>query len=65
MGLVEDKPPAWWSRNCDSAGAPIREDVRNAAQSIWPIVCREVQASLHDTSEAAELLEKSVAQISR
>lgn len=65
MGTVYDKAPSWWGGNIDSAGTPIREDVSDAAQNIWPIVCREVQASLHDTSEAAELLEKSVCQISR
>jgi hypothetical protein len=40
-------------------------DVRAAAQQIWDSACRRVQSLLGDASEAPELMEKVVVQVSR
>ena len=55
----------WWDREVDDAGRPIRPDVRLAAQEIWQAACRRTQAVLADNAAAAELMEYSVAQVSR
>lgn len=56
--------PVWWDREFDSSGRPIRADVRTAAQEVWPGACRQARSLLGDVSEAAELMEESVAQVS-
>jgi hypothetical protein len=55
----------WWDRESDSAGRPIREDVRIAAHDVWEEACRRAQAVVADRALAADLMEHSVAQISR
>jgi hypothetical protein len=55
----------WWDRDADSAGRPIRHDVRIAAQDLWEEACRRTHAVLADRASAAELMEYSVAQVSR
>ena len=55
----------WWDREVDDVGRPIRPDVRLAAQEIWHEACRRTQAILADNAAAAELMECSVAQVSR
>ena len=55
----------WWDREVDDVGRPIRPDVRLAAQEIWHEACRRTQAVLADNATAAELMEYSVAQVSR
>lgn len=57
--------PLWWDRELDSSGRQIRADVRAAAHEVWPYACRQAQSCLADMSEAAELMEKSVAQVSQ
>jgi len=57
--------PPWWDRNEDRAGRLIRSDVRAAAHAIWGCACRRAQFLISDTSQAAELMESTVAQVSR
>lgn len=64
MGKPEKTPP-WWDRESDRAGRPIRVDVRSAAQQVWAEACRRTEALLADRAQAAELMEDSVAQVSR
>jgi DNA-directed RNA polymerase specialized sigma24 family protein len=56
--------PLWWDREVDRTGRPIRADVREAAITVWKN-SRRIQLELSDPSHAAELLEGTVAQISR
>jgi len=56
---------SWWDRDADAAGRRIREDVRIAAHEIWEEACRRTHAVLRDRTLAADLMERSVAQISR
>jgi DNA-directed RNA polymerase specialized sigma24 family protein len=56
---------SWWDREIDSAGRPIRADVRLAAHGIWDGACRRAQSLIADCGQAAELMESSVAQVSR
>ena len=68
MGCNMEKPEKtlpWWDRETDRAGRPIRADVRSAAQEIWTEACRRTEALLADRGQAAELMEESVAQVSR
>ena len=55
----------WWDRDVDRAGRPIRPDVRLAGHEIWERACQRTQALLDDHGPAAELMENSVAQVSR
>lgn len=55
----------WWDRDVDQAGRPIRPDVRLAGHEIWEHACQRTQALLEDHGPAAELMENSVAQVSR
>ena len=57
--------PVWWDREFDSLGRQIRADVRAAAHEIWPNACRQARALLGDVSEAPEVMEKVVVQVSR
>jgi DNA-directed RNA polymerase specialized sigma24 family protein len=59
------KKPFWWDRELDYRGRPIRADVRAAAHEVWDQACGRVQAVLGDTSDAAELMERSVSKVSR
>jgi len=59
------KPVFWWDHDVDRSGRPIRSDVRAAAHHIWDKACRRVQTVLGDTSDAPELMERSVEQVSR
>jgi|SRR5882762_930432 len=56
---------SWWDSDADRTGRPIRPDVRAAAHLIWDSAHKRVQALLGDTSEAPELMERSVEQVSR
>jgi len=55
----------WWDREIDSGGRPIRADVRLAAHEIWHEACRRTQALTADNAQAADLMERSVTQVSR
>jgi hypothetical protein len=55
----------WWDREFDSAGKPLRQDVRDAAHEIWDRASARVQAVLGDSCDAAYLMERSVSQVSR
>jgi hypothetical protein len=55
----------WWDRDVHHLGRPIRPDVRLAGHAIWQQACQRTQALLDDQSPAAELMENSVAQVSR
>ena len=57
--------PLWWDKEVDAAGRPIRLDVRAAAHQIWDAARRQAQHLLGDASEAPELMENAVAQVSR
>lgn len=56
---------AWWDRELDHAGRPIRPDVRLAGHEIWEQACQRTQVLLADQSPTAELMENTVAQVSR
>ena len=55
----------WWDRDVDQSGRPIRPDVRLAGHEIWEQACKRTRAILDDHGPAAELMENSVAQVSR
>jgi DNA-directed RNA polymerase specialized sigma24 family protein len=55
----------WWDREVDLAGRPIRQDVRQAAHEIWEQACQRTRFLLGDDGPAAELMENSVAQVSK
>jgi predicted transcriptional regulator len=55
----------WWDRDVDRAGRPIRPDVRAAAHGIWGSAWRQAQSLISDSSQAADLMESTVAQVSR
>jgi DNA-directed RNA polymerase specialized sigma24 family protein len=55
----------WWDREVDLTGRPIREDVRQAGHEIWEQACQRTRFLLGDAGSAAELMETSVAQVSR
>lgn len=55
----------YWENTIDSQGKVIREDVRQAAKTIWNAVCRRTCAVLGDDLEAAEILERCVGRVSR
>lgn len=56
---------SWWDRDIDRGGRPIRADARSAAHEVWTEACRRTEALLADRAQAAELMEDSVAQVSR
>jgi DNA-directed RNA polymerase specialized sigma24 family protein len=49
----------------DSEGRAIREDVRQAAKTMWNATCSRTRAVLGDDVEAAEILERCVSRVSR
>jgi DNA-directed RNA polymerase specialized sigma24 family protein len=55
----------WWDRDADRAGRPIRPDVRAAAHDIWACACRQAESLISDCSQAADIMESTVAQVSR
>src|SRR6266851_934981 len=63
MGSFE--APLWWDRDIDRTGRPIRPDVRAAAHGIWGCACRRAESIISDCSQAAELMESTVAEVSR
>jgi DNA-directed RNA polymerase specialized sigma24 family protein len=56
---------AWWDRDVDRTGRPIRPDVRLAGHEIWEQACQRAHVLLADFEPAAELMEYTVAQVSR
>jgi len=56
---------SWWDQEVDHAGRPIRDDVRSAAHEVWKEACRRTQSLLADPAQAADVMEDSVAQVSR
>jgi DNA-directed RNA polymerase specialized sigma24 family protein len=56
---------AWWDRDVDREGRPIRPDVRLAGHEIWEQACQRTHVLLADHGPAAELMENAVAQVSR
>jgi DNA-directed RNA polymerase specialized sigma24 family protein len=56
---------SWWDREVDRAGRPIRDDVRSAAHEVWKEACRRTRSLLADPAQAADVMEDSVAQVSR
>jgi hypothetical protein len=59
------KTYSWWDRESDFAGRAIRQDVRTAAKQLWDEACRRSERVLADRTLAADLMEHSVAEISR
>jgi DNA-directed RNA polymerase specialized sigma24 family protein len=57
--------PIWWDRDVDRAGRTLRPDVRAAAHAIWRSASRQAQSVTSDCSQAADLMEGAVVQISR
>lgn len=55
----------WWDSAEDRAGRPLRPDVRAAAHGIWDRACRQAESLVSDSSQAADIMENSVAQVSR
>jgi DNA-directed RNA polymerase specialized sigma24 family protein len=56
---------SWWDQEVDRTGRPIRDDVRSAAHEVWKEACRRTQSLLADPAQAADVMEDSVAQLSR
>lgn len=65
MNTLSGKGPLWWDRELDPTGKPIRLDVRSAAREVWNDACNQTRSLLGEPCEAAGLMERSVAQISR
>jgi DNA-directed RNA polymerase specialized sigma24 family protein len=63
--MSSPETPLWWDRDIDRTGRPIRPDVRAAAHGIWNCAFRRAQSLIADCSQAADLMESSVAQVSR
>lgn len=59
------KMPVWWDRDIDQTGRPIRKDVRVAGRETWGVAYRRTRTLLNDPGPAAELMETSVAEVSR
>lgn len=55
----------YWENGIDSQGRTIREDVRQAAKTMWKAMCSRTRAVLGDNYEAAEILERCVGRVSR
>lgn len=55
----------WWDKDTDHAGRPIRPDVRASAHRVWNRASKTAQTITGDSSHAAELMENTVAQVSR
>lgn len=64
MGRPE-KILSWWDREVDRVGRPIRDDVRSAAHEVWAEAGRRTEALFVDRAQAADLMEDSVARVSR
>jgi DNA-directed RNA polymerase specialized sigma24 family protein len=62
---VPTRALSWWDRDVDCGGRPIRPDVRLAGHEIWEQACQRTRALLADQGPAAELMENTVAQVSR
>jgi len=60
-----DRILSWWDQEVDRKGRQIRSDVRSAAHQVWKEACRRTQSLLADPAPAPELMEDSVAQVSR
>jgi DNA-directed RNA polymerase specialized sigma24 family protein len=60
-----DRILSWWDQEVDRNGRQIRSDVRSAAHQVWKEACRRTQSLLADPAQAPELMEDSVAQVSR
>jgi DNA-directed RNA polymerase specialized sigma24 family protein len=56
---------SWWDQEVDRKGRQIRSDVRSAAHQVWKEACRRTQSLLADPAQAADVMEDSVAQVSR
>ena len=52
-------------QHADRAGRPLRPDVRAAAHGIWGCACKQAQSLISDSSQAADIMESTVAQVSR
>lgn len=63
--MSSSETPLWWDKDVDRAGRSIRPDVRAAAHAIWGCACRQSQSLISDCSQAADLMESIVAQVSR
>jgi DNA-directed RNA polymerase specialized sigma24 family protein len=60
-----DKILSWWDQEFDHKGRQIRSDVRSAAYEVWEVACRRTQSLLADPAQAANVMEDSIAQVSR
>jgi DNA-directed RNA polymerase specialized sigma24 family protein len=66
MHTSPKSPPEWWDREHDKSGREIRQDVRLAAEILWPRLFRMAGQIVIDAEfEAQEILEKSVEAVSR
>lgn len=55
----------WWDKDTDHNGRPIRPDVRSSAHRVWNCASKTAHTITGDGGHAAELMESTVAQVSR
>jgi DNA-directed RNA polymerase specialized sigma24 family protein len=60
-----DRILSWWDQEVDRKGRQIRNDVRCAAHEVWKEACRRTRSLFVDPAQAADVMEDSVAQVSR
>jgi DNA-directed RNA polymerase specialized sigma24 family protein len=63
--MTSSEVALWWDRDADRAGRPIRPDVRAAAHEIWACACSQAESLISDGSQAADIMESTVLQVSR
>lgn len=55
----------YWELDIDSQGRVIREDVKQAARTMWKAMCSRARAVLGDDLEAPEIVERCLGRVSR
>jgi len=56
--------PPFWILARDSRGRPLDPRVKDVAEQLWPFAHRLADAELHDSSRAAQIVEKVASEVS-